>query len=69
MRGLNPVYLERLDEAQSKWAITGPGKMFLDTFVHVRGNHCFVIGTTNGTGKRRKYLQPYGELGKGRKKG
>jgi hypothetical protein len=53
MRGLSPVYLERLDEAQSKWAITGPGKMFLDTFVHVRGNHCFVIGTT-GSGKTNK---------------
>ena len=53
MRGLDPRYLEKLDPAQSKWAITGPGKMFLDTFVHVRGNHCFVIGTT-GSGKTNK---------------
>jgi hypothetical protein len=53
MRGLNPGYLAKLDSTQSKWAITGPGKMFLDDFVFRRGNHCFVIGTT-GSGKTNK---------------
>jgi hypothetical protein len=53
MRGINPAYLGKLDEAQRKWAITGPGKMFLDDFVWLDGNHCFVIGTT-GSGKSNK---------------
>lgn len=53
MRGMNPAYLDRLDAAQREWAITGPGKMFLDDFVFLKGNHCFVIGTT-GSGKTNK---------------
>jgi hypothetical protein len=46
MRGINPAYLEKLDSAQREWAITGAGKMFLDNFVWLKGNHCFTIGTT-----------------------
>jgi len=53
MKGINPAYLSKLEDAQSKWAITGPGKMFLDDFVWLHGNHCFVIGTT-GSGKTNK---------------
>jgi hypothetical protein len=53
MRGINPGYLDKLDAAQRQWAITGPGKMFLDDFVWLKGNHCFVIGTT-GSGKTNK---------------
>lgn len=53
MRGLKPTYLEKLDPPQQKFAISGPGKMFLDDFVFLKGNHCFVIGTT-GSGKTNK---------------
>lgn len=53
MNGINPKYLEKLDEDQKAAAITGPGKMFLDDFVWLHGNHCFVIGTT-GSGKTNK---------------
>ena len=53
MRGINPDYLAKLDERQQRFAITGPGKMFLDDFIWLRGNHCFVIGTT-GSGKTNK---------------
>ena len=51
--GINPEYLKKLDPIQAEWAITGPGRMFLDDFVWRRGNHCFVIGTT-GSGKSNK---------------
>jgi hypothetical protein len=50
MRGLNPAYLAKLDEDQQVTALTASGKFFLDSFVHIRGNHGFVIGTT-GSGK------------------
>lgn len=53
MRGLSPGYLKKLDDRQQQWAITGPGKMFLDDYVFLHGNHCFVIGTT-GSGKTNK---------------
>lgn len=53
MRGINPLYLAKLDDRQRQWAITGPGKMFLDDFIFLNGNHCFVIGTT-GSGKSNK---------------
>ena len=53
MKGINPAYLGKLDEAQQVFAISGPGKMFLDDFVWRPGNHCFVIGTT-GSGKTNK---------------
>ncbi len=53
MRGLNPKYLEKLDDEQRVFALTMPGKMFLDDFVHLRGNHMFVVGTT-GSGKTNK---------------
>ncbi len=53
MKGINPKYLDKLDEEQRTAAISGPGKMFLDNFVWLHGNHCFVIGTT-GSGKTNK---------------
>jgi hypothetical protein len=53
MRGINPAYLNKLDEAQRTFALTGPGKMFLDDFVFLHGNHCVVPGTT-GAGKTNK---------------
>jgi hypothetical protein len=53
MRGINPAYLAKLDPEQARWAITAPGKMFLDHFVFRKGNHCFIIGTT-GSGKTNK---------------
>lgn len=55
MRGLNPLYLSALDEQQRKTALTGPGKFFLDNFVHIKGEHCYVIGPT-GSGKTNKGL-------------
>lgn len=54
MNGINPSYLAKLDDAQQRFAITGPGKMFLDEFVWKRGNHCFVIGITGAGGKTNK---------------
>jgi hypothetical protein len=53
MEGIPITYLALLDDPQKRWAITGPGKMFLDDFVWLKGNHCFVIGTT-GSGKTNK---------------
>lgn len=53
MKGINPGYLAKLDEAQRAFAISGPGKMFLDDFVWLHGNHCVVPGTT-GSGKTNK---------------
>ncbi len=53
MKGINPKYLDKLDEQQRPFALTMPGKMFLDDFVFLKGDHCFVIGTT-GSGKTNK---------------
>jgi hypothetical protein len=53
MRGLNPAYLAKLDEGQQRTALTGSGKFFLDNFVHVKGEHCYVVGPT-GSGKTNK---------------
>lgn len=53
MNGIPTGYLNKLDEGQKVFAISGPGKMFLDDFVWAKGNHCFVIGTT-GSGKTNK---------------
>src|SRR5512137_2424739 len=50
---IKPEYLEKLDERQRRWVITAPGNMFLNTFIWLKGNHCFVIGTT-GSGKTNK---------------
>jgi hypothetical protein len=54
MRGINPTYLSRLDPGQADWAITGPGKFFLDSFVFIKGEHIFVTGPT-GSGKTQKF--------------
>jgi len=54
MNGINPAYLTKLDPAQQRWAITGPGKMFLDEFVWKHGDHLFVIGITGAGGKTNK---------------
>lgn len=53
MRGENPVFLEKLDEGQRKTALTGPGKFFLDQFVHISGEHLYILGPT-GAGKTNK---------------
>jgi hypothetical protein len=53
MKGISPRYLEKLDPDQRIAALTMPGKLFLDTFVFLKGNHCFVVGTT-GSGKTNK---------------
>lgn len=50
---IDPRYLEKLDPAQRKWIVTAPGNKFLNTFVWLKGNHMFVIGTT-GSGKTNK---------------
>ena len=50
---INPKYLDKLDDAQKNWVVTGPGNMFLNEFIWLHGNHCFVIGTT-GSGKTNK---------------
>jgi hypothetical protein len=52
-RGINPKYLDKLDPDQKVAALTQPGQLFLNDFVFLKGNHCFVIGTT-GSGKTNK---------------
>jgi hypothetical protein len=53
MRGINPAYLDRLDEGQRKFILTGPGKFFADNFIFIPAEHGFVIGPT-GSGKTNK---------------
>lgn len=53
MRGENPLYLAKLDEGQQKTALTGYGKFFLDSFVHIHGEHVYVVGPT-GSGKTNR---------------
>lgn len=53
MRGINPAFLERLDESQRAFILTGYGKFFADTFLFRPGEHGFVVGPT-GSGKTNK---------------
>lgn len=53
MRGINPKYLEKLDEGQRKFILTGPGKFFADNFLFIPAEHGFVLGPT-GSGKTNK---------------
>lgn len=53
MRGINPLYLDKLDPEQRVTALTDSGKFFLDSFVFVKGEHCYVVGPT-GSGKTNK---------------
>lgn len=53
MRGINPAYLDKLDEGQRRFILTGPGKFFADNFLFVEAEHGFVIGPT-GSGKTNK---------------
>jgi hypothetical protein len=53
MRGINPKYLDKLDDAQRDFILSGPGKKFFDEFLCRHGNHVFVVGTT-GSGKTKK---------------
>lgn len=54
MRGINPLYLAKLDEDQRKFVLTGPGKRFFDDFITQHGYHAYVIGNT-GSGKSQKF--------------
>jgi hypothetical protein len=53
MKGINPGYLEKLDEGQRKFILTGPGKFFADRFLFVSAEHAYIIGQT-GSGKTNK---------------
>jgi hypothetical protein len=53
MRGINPKYLDKLDEAQRAFILTATGKKFWDEFVCKHGDHIFIIGTT-GSGKTNR---------------
>lgn len=53
MRGINPKYLDRLEESQRAFIITGPGKFFADNFIFKKAEHGYVIGPT-GAGKTNK---------------
>lgn len=53
MRGINPKYLDKLDEAQRKTILTAPGKFFADSFIFVKGEHAYIVGPT-GSGKTNK---------------
>jgi hypothetical protein len=53
MRGINPAYLNRLEESQRTFILTGPGKFFADGFIFMPAEHGYVIGPT-GSGKTNK---------------
>lgn len=53
MRGINPKYLERLEDSQRAFILTGPGKFFADNFIFMPAEHGYVIGPT-GSGKTNK---------------
>lgn len=53
MRGINPAYLNKLEESQRKFILTGPGKFFADSFIFMPAEHGYVIGPT-GAGKTNK---------------
>jgi hypothetical protein len=60
MRGINPKYIDKLDEGQRNFILTpegeenrGSGKFFLDNFIFVPAEHVYVIGPT-GSGKTNK---------------
>lgn len=53
MKGINPAYLAKLDPEQQITALNAHGKFFLDQFVFVKGEHCYVVGPT-GSGKTNK---------------
>jgi hypothetical protein len=53
MKGINPKYLEKLDDGQRRFILTGPGKFFADSFLFIPAEHAFVLGPT-GSGKTNK---------------
>lgn len=53
MRGINPKYLDRLEESQRKFILTAPGKFFADNFIFMPAEHGYVVGPT-GSGKTNK---------------
>lgn len=53
MKGINPAYLDKLDEGQRRFILTGPGKFFADNFLFIPAEHAFVLGPT-GSGKTNK---------------
>jgi len=53
MRGILPGYLDKLDEGQKAFILTGPGKFFADNFIFIPAEHAYVIGPT-GSGKTNK---------------
>lgn len=53
MQGINPDYLNKLDEGQRAFILTAPGKFFADHFLFMPAEHGFVIGPT-GSGKTNK---------------
>jgi hypothetical protein len=55
MRGMNPLYLEKLDEKKQEYILTGSGKFFADNFIFVSAEHGYVIGPT-GSGKTNKMI-------------
>lgn len=53
MRGINPLYLDKLEPGQRKWILTKDGKMFFDHFIAEKGYHLYIVGNT-GSGKTQK---------------
>ena len=53
MRGIDPRYLDRLEESQRAFVLSGPGKFFADHFLFMPAEHGYVIGPT-GAGKTNK---------------
>ena len=53
MKGIDPRYLNKLEESQRRFILTGPGKFFADSFLFMPAEHGYVIGPT-GSGKTNK---------------
>lgn len=51
--GINPKYLEKLDDSQRKFILTRTGLSFYDEFLTAHGKHLYIFGTT-GSGKTNK---------------
>lgn len=51
----NPAYLEKLDDGQREYILTGSGWFFAYNFLFVQAEHGFVIGPT-GSGKTNKMI-------------
>lgn len=53
--GINPAYLDKLNERQRKFILTGVGRKFFQEYVCRHGNHTYNISNTGGGKTQRNY--------------